>query len=158
MGSVSKNNRWKLFRANRFGEEGESIASDYLIANGYRIVMANFKVPVGRNSKGGEVTGEIDLIALDGETLCFIEVKARDDDSYTSAFIDVDLGKQRQITRTGRVYKRIFGISEMLHRYDAVTVIIGDKEPPRVELYKGFWTDEQFRKQRWIGDVATDLV
>lgn len=158
MGSVSKNNLWKLIRANRFGEQGEAIASEYLIANGYRIVFSNFKVPIGRNSKGGEVTGEIDLVALDGETLCFIEVKTRGYDTYTPAFIDVDLGKQLQIAATGKVYKRIFGIREMLHRYDAVTVIISDTEPPKVELFKGFWNDEQLRKGTWNSNVTTDLI
>ncbi|MGE3466032.1 MAG: YraN family protein [Pyrinomonadaceae bacterium] len=59
------------------GERGEGLAAEYLIDNGYRLVVSNFKVPVGRNRRGAQVTGEIDIVALDGETLCFIEVKTR---------------------------------------------------------------------------------
>ncbi len=59
----------------RIGEAGEKLAARFLLKNGYRLVAANFKVPVGRNQVGATVTGEIDLIAFDEETLCFVEVK-----------------------------------------------------------------------------------
>jgi len=59
------------------GGEGERLAANFLQQNGYRIVLTNFTVPVGRNTKGVQVTGEIDIVALDAETLCFIEVKTR---------------------------------------------------------------------------------
>src|SRR6188472_1706768 len=95
------------------GDRGETLAADFLIQNGFRLVAANFKVPVGRNSKGVQVTGEIDIIALEGETLCFVEVKTRRSADFTPAITAVDVRKQRQITRTARIYRRIFGVLEM---------------------------------------------
>src|SRR5258708_31372199 len=85
------------------GEKGEALAADYLIKNGYRLIVSNFKVPVGRNSKGVQVTGEIDIIALDDETLCFIEVKTRRSDEFTPVITNVDKRKQKPITPTAKV-------------------------------------------------------
>ncbi len=131
------------------GERGERLAADFLVQNGYRLVIANFKVPVGRNSKGVQVTGEIDLVALDGETLCFVEVKTRRSDEFTPVITNVDLRKQRQIIRTAKVYRRIFNVFEMPHRYDVVTVLMPKHSEPTIELVKGFWNESKFLKTNW---------
>src|SRR5258708_7021538 len=98
------------------GEKGEALAADYLIKNGYRLIVLNFKVPVGRNSKGVQVTGEIDIIALDDETLCFIEVKTRRSDEFTPVITNVDKRKQRQNNPHGKglsadLWRPRYGIS-----------------------------------------------
>ncbi len=134
------------------GSLGESLAAEYLKAEGYRIVMANFKVPIGRNSNGAQVTGEIDLIAIDGETLCFIEVKTRRSDDFAPILTAVDNRKQRQITRTARVYRRIMHIDKMDLRFDVVTVLIPKNKEPEIELTRSFWTEAKFRKKTWCGD------
>ncbi len=131
------------------GRRGETLAAEYLIKNGYRLVVSNFKVPVGRNSKGVQVTGEIDIIALDGEILCFIEVKTRRSDDFTPVITNVDTRKQRQIIRTAKVYRKIFGIRDMSFRYDVVTVLMPKHAEPTIELAKGFWNESKFRKQNW---------
>src|SRR5690348_6057611 len=89
------------------GERGEQLALEYILKNGYRVVCANFKTPVGRNSRGAVVTGEIDLIAYDESRLCFIEVKTRSSHEFASPLAAVDLRKQRQIVRAARMYRRI---------------------------------------------------
>ena len=142
----------------QLGERGESLAAAYLVENGYRLVVANFKVPVGRNSKGVSVTGEIDIIALDGETLVFIEVKTRRSDEFTPVLTNVNLRKQRQITRTAKVYRRIFGIRDMEYRFDVVTVLMPKHADPEIELTKGFWTESKFRKQNWHPPVWQEFV
>ncbi|MGE3466652.1 MAG: YraN family protein, partial [Pyrinomonadaceae bacterium] len=112
-------------------------------------VVSNFKVPVGRNRRGAQVTGEIDIVALDGETLCFIEVKTRRSDEFTPVITAVDLRKQRQITRTSRVYRRIFGVMDVEYRFDVVTVLIPKYADPQIDLTKAFWTEAAFRKRSW---------
>ena len=131
------------------GERGEKLAAEYLAKQGYRLIVSNFKVPVGRNSKGVSVTGEIDIIALDGETLCFIEVKTRRSDDFVPIVASVNLRKQRQITRTAKVYRRIFGIRDMEYRFDVVSVLMPKHPAVEIELTKGFWNESKFRKQRW---------
>ena len=140
------------------GERGETMAAEYLVEKGYRLVVSNFKVPVGRNSKGVSVTGEIDIIALDGDTLCFIEVKTRRSDEFTPVITAVDLRKQRQITRTAKVYRRIFAIRDVEYRYDVVTVLMPRHTDPTIELTKGFWTESKFRKQTWNNNAWYELL
>ncbi len=148
--SILQNDKRPAIRSTtELGIRGEDLAAHHLIANGYRLVLANFKVPVGRNSKGVSVTGEIDIIAIDGETLCFIEVKTRRSADFVPVIAAVDLQKQRQITRTAKVYRRIFAIRDTKWRYDVVTVLIPKDAGTRIELTKGFWADSKFRKKTW---------
>lgn len=134
------------------GDLGERIAAEHLVRSGYRLVLANFTVPIGRNTNNAQVTGEVDLIAFEGEILCFIEVKTRTSAEFASPISAVDLRKQRQIIRAARVYRRIFGVLNVPHRYDAVTVLM-DGEKPKIDLVKGFWNEAKFRKKSWSGDI-----
>lgn len=136
----------------QIGQFGEDLADGFLIKNGYRLVVANFKAPVGRNRLGALVTGEIDLIALDGNVLCFVEVKTRSSDEFASPLAAVDLRKQRQITRTARVYRKIFRVREMNFRYDVVSIVLVKKSRPKIELFKNFWTEAKFRKRFWTNE------
>lgn len=133
------------------GKTGEDLAARFLLKNGYRLVLSNFKVPVGR-IQGVQVAGEIDIIALDGDVLCFIEVKTRSSDEFISPLAAVNLRKQRQITRTARVYRKIFHLENVRFRYDAVSVVLNGRKAPNIEVFKGFWTEDKFRKKSWTGD------
>jgi putative endonuclease len=132
------------------GERGESLARQHLERAGYRIVAANFSLPIGRNSRDVIVNGEIDLVAYDGETLCFVEVKTRASDQVASPQTNVDLRKRRQVARAARAYRRMFGLLDAPYRFDVVGVIAkpGD-DYPRIDLLKGFWTEAQLRKRNW---------
>jgi len=134
------------------GTLGESYAAAYLDQLGYRLVAANFTLPVGRNLRGAIINAEIDLIAYDGDTLCFIEVKTRSSDWFAPPEVNVDLRKRRQITRAARVYRQMLGLENEPHRYDVVTVIINNDSTPQLELLRNFWTEESLRKRRWQFD------
>jgi len=134
------------------GQLGESYAAAYLDQLGYRLVAANFTLPVGRNLRGAIINAELDLIAYDGDTLCFIEVKTRSSDWFAPPEVNVDLRKRRQITRAARVYRQMLGIETEPHRYDVVTVIIDNDSTPQIELLRNFWTEESLRKRRWHFD------
>ena len=140
------------------GARGEAVAADVLERAGYRLVAANFKLPVGRNLRGAVVQAEIDLVAYEGETLCFVEVKTRASDRFAAPEANVDLRKQRQISRAARAYRRALGVGAAPYRYDVVSVVLPearDDDPdatrPRAELLRNFWTDAKFRKRRWAG-------
>jgi len=136
----------------RVGELGEELAARFLERNGYRIVLANFKAPIGRNSRGVSVSGEIDLIALDGEVLCFVEVKTRSSDVFASPLAAVDVRKQRQITRTAKMYRKVFGLREVKYRFDVASIVLNDKAKPKIEIFKNFWNENKFRKKFWMND------
>jgi putative endonuclease len=137
------------------GQRGERLAFEYLEQIGYRLVASNFTLPVGRNMRGALVQAEIDVVAYDGPTLCFIEVKTRASDWFASPESNVDIRKQRQITRAARVYRRIFDLESAPYRYDVVSVISppldenGQTPRPKLDLLRNFWTDHKFRKRRW---------
>lgn len=131
------------------GSKGERIAAEFLVRNGYRLVMSNFTVPIGRNNIGAQVKGEIDLIALDGETICFVEVKTRRSDEFAGPLSNVDLHKQRVITRSARMYRHIFAVDDMKYRFDVVTVIDDGRGEPRIEIFKNYWTEGKFKKRKW---------
>lgn len=150
---TEQDNRPAAVGTSRTGTRGEKLAAEFIEREGFRIVMANFKVPIGRNSKGVSVTGEIDLVALDGDTLCFIEVKTRRSADFAGPLSAVDLRKQRQITRTARVYKRQFGVFEMKQRFDVVTIILEKGRDPKIELTRDFWKESKFKKPRWNHDI-----
>lgn len=138
------------------GRRGEQLAANHLRRAGYRLVASNFELNVGRNRRGALVHAEIDLVAYEGATLCFVEVKTRVSDWFAAPEANVDLRKQRQVTRAARAYRRLLGLAAGTpYRYDVVSVVIppsdaaGHTPPPRVELLRNYWTDEKFRKRRW---------
>jgi putative endonuclease len=134
------------------GQLGESYAAAYLEQLGYRLVAANCTLPVGRNRRGAIINAEIDLVAYDGDTLCFIEVKTRSSDWFAPPEVNVDLRKRRQITRAARVYRQMLGIEKDAHRYDVVTVVLNNDPTPQIELLRNFWTEASLRKRRWHFD------
>ena len=148
----SRGNANAIERASHFGlgRRGEELALEYLERAGYRVVAANFSIPIGRNTRDVTVNAEIDLVAYDGPTLCFIEVKTRASDEFAAPQVNVDRRKQRQIARAARGYRRMMGLINAPYRYDIVTVLAKpDDDQPRIELLKSFWTDKKLRKRTW---------
>jgi len=133
------------------GKRGEELAAAYLEREGFSIVAANFVVPVGRNRLGALINAEIDLIAYDGATLCFIEVKSRMSDWFAPPEANVDRRKQRQIARAARGYRRIFDLVTGPYRYDVITVVLPaeDQQNPDVHLLRNHWQEDVFRKRTW---------
>jgi len=133
------------------GTRGEALAAAYLEQLGVRIVAANFVVPVGRSRLGALINAEIDLVAYDGETLCFIEVKSRMSDWFAPPEANVDRRKQRQIMRAARGYRRMFDLANEPYRYDVITVVLPaeEKQTPDVQLLRNYWREDQFRKRAW---------
>ncbi len=76
------------------GRAAEDQAVAWLERQGYRIEARNVVNPAG----------EIDVVARDGETLCFIEVKARATGSYGPAITAVDGRKQRRLARAAALH------------------------------------------------------
>jgi putative endonuclease len=135
------------------GRRGEQLAAAYLEQQGYSIVAANCTLPVGRNMRGAIVNAEIDLVAYDGPTLCFVEVKTRASDWFAPPQVNVDLRKQRQIARAARAYRRLLSIESAPYRYDVVSIVLpSDAEPAaklQIEILPNFWTEDKLRKRNW---------
>lgn len=97
----------------KFGDEGEALAAAFLMRRGFRILARN--VSVGR-------VGEIDLIALDGRELVFIEVKARRDRAFGSPEEAVTPAKLRRVAAAAEAWRAAKGWAARAWRIDVVAV------------------------------------
>jgi putative endonuclease len=133
------------------GRRGEALAIEHLERAGYLIVAANFSIPIGRSTRDVVINAEIDVVAYDGSTLCFVEVKTRASDEFAAPQANVDLRKRRQIARAARGYRRMLDLVRAPYRYDVVTVLLPAENEvgSRVEVLKNFWTDEKLRQRNW---------
>ena len=111
--------------------------------------MTNFLVPLGRGFSGQKLTGEIDIIAYDGPTLVFIEVKTRRSDEFVAPERAVDLRKQRQIARAARRYRQLMNVMREAYRYDVVTVI-ARADGDQIELLRSYFDDRIFQRSRFF--------
>lgn len=109
-----------------WGRRGEDVAHRYLRRNGYIVVARNYRTRAG--------SGEVDLIGWDGESLAFVEVKARKTDEYGTPDRAVDPEKQRKIVIAARDYLRRAGIDSEKARFDIVSIVWS--QPPTITLDK----------------------
>lgn len=109
------------------GRRGEELAAQYLVKHGYLVVARNYRVPCG----------EIDIIAHDKGTLVFVEVKTRSSLGFGSPAESVTPRKQRQIAKAALVFLgQMSGGMNRTARFDVVSVILLNNDPPRIELIK----------------------
>lgn len=113
-GSVKskKKNSQRTYNCRQIGTQYERKAGDYLIKCGYEILEYNFRCRMG----------EIDIIARDGEYLVFCEVKYRSGEGQGDPAEAVDFRKQRRISKCAAYYLMIHGISDVLCRFDVVSM------------------------------------
>lgn len=76
------------------GKYGEMFAARHLEENGYKILKRNYKTKIS----------EIDIIAKDGDTLCFVEVKTRKNKDFGQGYEAVDQFKRNKIILGARSY------------------------------------------------------
>ncbi|MCC6758879.1 MAG: YraN family protein [Candidatus Omnitrophica bacterium] len=108
------------------GAGGEDIAVNFLRRQGMQVIEQNFR---GRN-------GEIDIVALDHKTVCFIEVKTRRSLQFGAGYESVLARKQQKIMKTALLYLKVKGWSERDFRFDVVSILLGGPEPG-IEYLKG---------------------
>ena len=95
------------------GKSGEKTIAKYLQKNGYKIIVKNYRCKVG----------EIDIIAMDGPYLVFIEVKTRSGFGFGPPSSAVDARKQRQISRAAQYYLAEQQLFDSPARFDVVSIL-----------------------------------
>ncbi|UCD84926.1 MAG: YraN family protein [Deltaproteobacteria bacterium] len=109
-----------------FGKAGEELAAKYLRKRKYKIIKRNYSCPYG----------EIDIIALDGKSLVFIEVKTRSSTTFGPPQSAVDRKKQIQISKVATDFIKRKKITRMDMRFDVVSVQLLPGDEFRVELIR----------------------
>ena len=99
-------------RGPRSGTDGEDTACRHLEKQGFRVLARNFRCR----------SGEIDIVARDGEATVFVEVKDRRGRSHGEGHESVTLGKRRRVVRAARIFAATHGLSEAPTRFDVVSI------------------------------------
>jgi putative endonuclease len=109
----------------RTGKQGEDLAAVRLAEAGYRIIERNYRC----------LFGEIDIVAEEGETLVFIEVKSRRSSAFGAPELAVGPEKQRKISRISLHYLAERHLCHRSARFDVVAVKLLP-EGSRIEIIR----------------------
>ena len=107
------------------GKLGENLACAALAERGYAIIATRYRTRVG----------EIDIVARDGDTTVFVEVKSRAGDEFGGAAAAVTPWKQRKVALMALDYLTRHRLEDTACRFDVVTVEVVDGKPPAIEIY-----------------------
>lgn len=108
------------------GKSGETLACDALARRGYAILATRYRTRVG----------EIDIVAKDGRTLVFVEVKTRRSEICGLPAEAVTRRKQRRIVTMARWYLTEKALHGALCRFDVVTVLCRPGRPPAIDVIR----------------------
>ncbi len=95
------------------GELGERAAARHLRRQGYKIIVTRHRLRYG----------EFDVIAVDGQTIVFVEVKTRRDVRMTRPAAAVDAGRRRRMNRAAVAYLKAHRLLDYPSRFDIVEVV-----------------------------------
>ena len=118
----------------RLGKCGEEIAVDFLKEQGYEIIARNYKSRFG----------EIDIIARDKDTLCFVEVKTRHSKEFGSPEEAVTAFKQRQIAKSALAFLKERALLNKKARFDVVSINYSKDTPQKNLIKDAFELDAHF--------------
>jgi len=104
---------WKLTeRKHNIGQKGEVLAKRFLQKQGYKIITTNY----------GNKLGEIDIIALEKDTIVFIEVKTRSNNYFGLAKEAIDKHKKQKIAKVALYYLRRHCKEDIKARFDVIAI------------------------------------
>lgn len=112
----------------QLGQAGERAAARFLQRLGYRIVARSHR----------QRLGEIDLIALDGDCLVFVEVKTWASEAHGDPSQAVDRRKQEKLSRAALVYLKARGLLEHRSRFDVISIVWSESKSsqPTIRHFK----------------------
>jgi putative endonuclease len=115
----------KDMRRIRTGKRGEDLAVAYLRKAGYRIVAQNYRC----------LYGEVDVVAQDGDTLVFVEVKSRKSGTFGAPQEAVGPEKQKKLSRVSLHYLQQKRLETCKARFDVIAVRMSPDET-RIDLIR----------------------
>ncbi len=117
----------KRFPTKSLGRRGEEAAAKFLRRQGYRILAS------GLDSR----LGELDLIAVDGRTIVFVEVKTRASTDAGHPAEAIDPRKEQRMTQAALAYLKSHGLLQYAARFDVVAITWPDNaRRPTIEHFK----------------------
>jgi putative endonuclease len=120
----------RLFTADPLGRRGERAAVKFLKRQRYTIVHRGYRI----------LGGELDIVAVDGRTVVFVEVKTRASHDAGHPAEAVDARKQKQLSQLALAYLRRYQLLEYPARFDVVAITwpAGQKKPTIQHIKNAF--------------------
>ncbi len=120
-----------------FGSRSERTASQFLRRLGYRILEHNFSCDLG----------ELDLVALDGATIVFVEVRSTESADTLKPALSVDQKKQARLTRLALYYLKMQRLLDCSARFDVLAISwpAGQVEPVIAHYPNAFEATDRFQ-------------
>lgn len=115
----------------QLGARGEELAAAFLEARGYRIAARNWRPGTA------ELSGELDLVAVRGGVVAFVEVKTRRSEAFGGPFAAVTWSKQARIRALAAVFLRSAGLAARTVRFDVIGIVARVGQPPVVQHIPG---------------------
>ncbi len=110
-----------------FGSRSENAASRYLRRQGYRILTRNYTCSLG----------ELDLVALDGSCIVFVEVRSTSGANLEQTALSVDEAKQKRLTRLALHYLSRYRLLNQPARFDVLVISWPAKQKqPQIVHYR----------------------
>ena len=117
----------RFFVKKSLGQRGEDAATRFLKRKGYRILARHLDLPLG----------ELDIIAVDGRTIVFVEVKTRTSDDSGHPAEAIDARKEQRMTQAALAYLKRNGLLNYAARFDVVALTWPDAaKRPMIEHYQ----------------------
>ncbi len=117
-----------LFRRKQrpLGERGERLAVKTLKREGYTIL--------GKNLQLGRY--EVDILAQEGDTVVFVEVKSRRSDDLAAPEANVSYKKQQHLSRAARWYLKDHEDPDLYYRFDVLGIVFPERGKPEVTIFR----------------------
>jgi putative endonuclease len=114
---VENHKKTRKLTPHKLGRLGEAVAQKYLKEKNYQILETGFRL----------YRGEIDVIALDGKTLVFVEIKTRSKSLHGFPEESVTLQKQRQIRKIAQGFLTLRALENIECRFDVISLVFEQK-------------------------------
>ncbi len=119
----------------QFGKLSEDLALNFIKKQKYKILDLNYRCPLG----------EVDIVAVDKDTVVFIEVRSRSNKKSGFPFETINFNKKKHIIRTALFYQKRYNLYDYNIRFDVVSILQDEiNKKTEVELIKNAFDEEGY--------------
>ena len=129
----ARKGRGKKMHNRELGQKGEEAAARFLLHRGYDIIERNWRC----------AAGEADIVALDGDTVVFVEVKTRADASKGFPAEAVTAKRRDRYERIACLYLQEHDFADVMLRFDVVAILVMPPDRAVVRHHINAWLGEE---------------
>ncbi len=115
-----------MLKRKELGNRGEEVAANFLKKQGYQIIERNYQARMG----------EVDIVAREGKSIVFIEVKTRRSTDFGLPEEALSYDKRRRLTKLALGYLAYHKIKNKNCRFDVVSILVNEDRVKDVRLIK----------------------